>query len=102
MAFVFIWLSGFVSGAFITAAWITESAKTSSMVKKHVMEMLIGRPAVSGRSLRTELRRFVRLSGPRFYQIMRNLEECGLVEGWYEREVIDGTEIKQRHYKLKP
>ncbi len=57
----------------------------------------------SGRDIRAELRRFgVRRTGPAFYQMMARLEDGGLVEGWYDRKVIDAQLIKERHYRIRP
>lgn len=55
----------------------------------------------AGRDLRTLLAAFgVRNSGPAFYQMMGRLEEAGLVEGWYDRKLVDGQPIKERRYRL--
>ncbi len=35
-----------------------------------------------------------------FYQLMARLEEGGMVTGWYEKKVIDGQTIKERHYEI--
>jgi DNA-binding PadR family transcriptional regulator len=54
----------------------------------------------TGRAIRSELKRYrVRQSGPAFYQMMARLEKAGLVEGWYEQEVVDGQIIKERCYR---
>jgi hypothetical protein len=38
--------------------------------------------------------------GPAFYQMMARMEEAHLVEGWYDKQVIDGQLIKERRYRI--
>ncbi len=67
-----------------------------------VLGLLLDRPR-AGRDIRTELRHHgVRRTAPAFYQMMARLEDAGFVEGWYDRKVIDGQLIKERHYRLRP
>jgi DNA-binding PadR family transcriptional regulator len=55
----------------------------------------------TGREIRALLKRYrVRQSGPAFYQMMARLEKAGLIEGWYEQEVVDGQIIKERCYGM--
>jgi DNA-binding PadR family transcriptional regulator len=59
--------------------------------------------AQAGRDIRAELQRHgVRRTAPAFYQMMARLEDAGLVEGWYDRKVVEGQLIKERHYRLRP
>lgn len=55
----------------------------------------------SGRDLRAD---FVglgdKMTGPEFYRMMAELEDAGLVAGWYELTVIDGSSIQGRHYRI--
>jgi DNA-binding PadR family transcriptional regulator len=56
---------------------------------------------VPGRVIRSRLRDFdVRKSGPAFYQLMARLEDAGLVEGRYHREIVEGQIIRERHYTV--
>jgi hypothetical protein len=59
------------------------------------------RGAERGRELRSSLGTAgVRQSGPAFYQMMAGMEDGGLVEGWYEQQVVDGQIIRERHYRV--
>ncbi len=61
---------------------------------------LLGAPA-SGRDIRCSLRTFgAHKSGPAFYQLMARMEDAGLVEGWYEQQIVSGQIIRERHYKI--
>lgn len=42
----------------------------------------------------------VRKSAPAFYQLMARMEDAGVVEGWYQQEVVEGQTVRQRHYKI--
>ncbi len=65
-----------------------------------VLGQLLGSPA-SGRDIRSRLRTFgANKSGPAFYQLMARMEDAGLVEGWYEQQIVDGQIIRERHYKI--
>lgn len=67
-----------------------------------VLEALAEREQ-SGRDLRALLAGYgVRNSGPAFYQMMGRLEDAGLVEGWYEQQVVAGQNIKERRYRHTP
>jgi DNA-binding PadR family transcriptional regulator len=72
----------------------------------HLQFLVLGQllaAAQAGRDLRAELRRHgVRRTAPAFYQMMARLEDAGLVEGWYDRKVLEGQLIKERHYRLRP
>lgn len=55
----------------------------------------------AGRHLRALLAAYgLKGSGPAFYQMMARLEEGGLVEGWYARQLVDGQHLKERRYRL--
>ena len=55
----------------------------------------------SGRKLRDGLLTFdIRKGGPAFYQMMARLEDGGLVEGWYEQQIVDSQIIRERHYRI--
>ena len=57
--------------------------------------------SLPGRTVRARLADFgVRKSGPGFYQLMARLEDAGLVEGRYEKEIVEGQIIRERHYQL--
>src|SRR5262245_19067209 len=54
-----------------------------------------------GRDLRARLKQEgVRQSGPGFYQMMAGLEDSGVVEGWYEQQIVEAQIIRERHYKV--
>ena len=54
-----------------------------------------------GRSLRDGLLAFdIRKRGPAFYQMMARLEDSGLVEGWYEQQIVESQIIRERHYRI--
>ncbi|HEY2824747.1 MAG TPA: hypothetical protein VGI83_04310 [Gemmatimonadales bacterium] len=62
---------------------------------------LLMKGAAPGRDIRTSLKReHVRQSGPAFYQMMAGLEDHGVVEGWYEQQIVDAQIIRERHYKV--
>ncbi len=66
-----------------------------------VLGQILGSSA-SGLEIRKRLAEFgAKKSGPAFYQLMARLEDAGLVEGWYEQQIIDGQIIRERHYKIK-
>ena len=66
-----------------------------------VLGQILGASA-SGIEIRRGLAEFgAKKSGPAFYQLMARLEDAGLVEGWYEQQIIDGQIIRERHYKIK-
>jgi hypothetical protein len=55
----------------------------------------------SGRYIREKLAEHdVHKTGPAFYQLMSRLEDAAFVEGWYERKLVAGQNIKERHYKI--
>lgn len=61
---------------------------------------VLGAGELPGRRVRAELARLgVEKSGPAFYRLMARLEESGLVEGWYDQEVIDGQILRERVYR---
>ncbi len=65
-----------------------------------VLGQLLG-SSVSGMEIRRRLEAFgAKQSGPAFYQLMARMEDAGLVEGWYEQQIIDGQIIRERHYKI--
>lgn len=65
-----------------------------------VVSQLFKRSA-RGREVRASLREEgVRQSGPAFYQMMAGLEDAGVVEGWYEQQIVDGQIIRERHYRV--
>ncbi len=65
-----------------------------------VVGLLRGR-SLPGREIRDRLKvHGVRKSGPAFYQLMSRLEDAGLVEGSYHKEIIDGQIIRERHYTI--
>ena len=54
----------------------------------------------TGRAIRQLLEdRDIKLSGPAFYQFMANMEDEGLVTGWYEEKIVEGETIRQRWYR---
>lgn len=54
-----------------------------------------------GRYLRRALaRRGATRSAPAFYQMMSRLEDAALVEGAYDKKIVDGQIIKERRYVL--
>ncbi len=66
-----------------------------------VLGSLAGGNAV-GRDIRKHLAdafKF-RQSGPAFYQMMARMEDAGLVEGWYEQQIVAAQIIRERHYKI--
>ena len=65
-----------------------------------VLGQLLGSSA-SGIEIRRRLDSFgAKKSGPAFYQLMARMEDAGLVEGWYEQQIIYGQIIRERHYKI--
>ena len=65
-----------------------------------VLGLMLQQPR-SGSEVRDALKQFrVRQSGPAFYQMMSRMEKTGLVEGWYERQMVEGQAIKERHYRI--
>ena len=65
-----------------------------------VLGQILGAPT-SGIEIRKRLAEFgAKKSGPAFYQLMARLEDGGLVEGWYEQQIIDAQIIRERHYKI--
>ena len=57
----------------------------------------------SGLDIRSELARLnVGKAGPAFYRLMSRMEESGLVEGWYEQDIVDGQIFRERVYKAVP
>jgi len=59
--------------------------------------------SAKGRDVRASLKaEGVRQSGPAFYQMMAGLEDSGVVEGWYEQQIVDAQIIRERHYKVLP
>lgn len=61
---------------------------------------ILGANDLPGRRVREELDRLgVRKTGPAFYRLMARLEESGLVEGWYEHEVVEGQIMRERLYR---
>jgi DNA-binding PadR family transcriptional regulator len=55
----------------------------------------------SGQFVRDQLAKHkVHKTGPAFYQMMARLEDADFVKGWYEKQVIEGQPIKERHYKI--
>ena len=56
-----------------------------------------------GHEIRTELDVLgLKKGGPAFYRLMARLEEGGLVEGWYEQEVVEGQIFRTRVYRASP
>jgi len=65
-----------------------------------VLGHLLAGPA-AGREVRRRLQDFgIRKSGPAFYQLMVRMEDGGLVEGWYEQQIVDSQIIRERHYRV--
>ena len=61
---------------------------------------VLGAGDLPGREVRAQLDRLgVEKSGPAFYRLMARLEESGLVEGWYEHEVVEGQILRERLYR---
>ena len=61
---------------------------------------VLGAGDLPGRKVRTQLEALgVEKSGPAFYRLMARLEESGLVEGWYEQEVVEGQMLRERVYR---
>ncbi len=61
---------------------------------------VLGAGELPGREIRSELADLgVDKSGPAFYRLMARLEESGLVEGWYEQEVVSGQMLRERRYR---
>jgi len=55
----------------------------------------------SGRTLRTRLAELgLKKGGPAFYRLMGRLEEAGLIEGWYERDVVEEQSVRERWYRV--
>lgn len=55
----------------------------------------------SGRDLRELLAAHrIRRTPPAFYQMMARLEDAGLIDGWYDQQVVDGQLLKERRYRL--
>jgi hypothetical protein len=55
----------------------------------------------SGRDLRADFAGLGdEMTGPQFYRMMAELEDAGLVEGWYEPMVVDGLLIQGRRYRI--
>ena len=70
----------------------------------HLQFLVLGALRVgdrSGKAVRAELRTLgARKSGPAFYQLMARLEDDGLVEGWYEQQVVEGQILRERYYRI--
>jgi hypothetical protein len=55
----------------------------------------------SGRDLRADFAGLGdQMTGPQFYRMMAGLEDAGLVAGWYEPTVIDGSSIEGRRFRI--
>ena len=76
-------------------------AECATAEQKLIVDML-GEHAMSGRDLRSMLwtRRRDHVWMPSFYRLMADLEDAGVVHGWYASETIDGQSLRQRWYKL--
>jgi DNA-binding PadR family transcriptional regulator len=70
----------------------------------HLQFLVLGRlreGSATGRQVRDRLAQYsVRFFFAAFYQLMARMEDAGVVEGWYEQEVVEGQTIRQRHYKI--
>ena len=61
---------------------------------------VLGAGDLPGREIRAQLDSLgVEKSGPSFYRLMARLEESGLVDGWYEHEVVRGQILRERLYR---
>ena len=38
--------------------------------------------------------------GPKFYQLMKRLEEAGLIESWYQTFDVAGGDVRRTYYKV--
>lgn len=63
---------------------------------------ILGASKRPGREVRAELQDLgIRKAGPPFYRLMLRLEEAGLVEGWYEQEIVNGQMHRERVYRAR-
>ena len=78
-----------------------EKAENDAEIRKDVVEML-GTSSMSGRDLRDSLwkPRALTMGLVNFYHRMAQLEDAGVIEGWYQTEVIDGQSVRQRWYRV--
>ena len=78
-----------------------QEAQFEARRRESVIKALRASP-LSGQELRAKLwthhDRMISLVS--FYHRMAQLEDAGLVTGWYEAETIDGYAVRQRWYKL--
>lgn len=66
-----------------------------------IIETIGARRFVFGAVLRQQLAvRGLSKSGPGFYALMADLEDLGIVTGWYQHMEVGGTPIKQRCFAL--
>jgi repressor of nif and glnA expression len=74
--------------------------------QKHTMEIIESHAEdeITGRDLRNLLnkRYGYNYSAPAFYKMMAELEDEGLVKGYYKHKLVSGQQIKQRTYQLVP
>lgn len=64
---------------------------------------ILSRGRQPGRQVRTELTEIgIKKTGPAFYRLMSRMEAAGLIEGWYEQEIVEGQIFRERVYKALP
>lgn len=65
------------------------------------LTILATQGSCSGRTIREALAAQGKsLSGPRFYELMAELEDRDLVHGWYKTVVVHEVEVPQRWFEL--
>ena len=84
-----------------TAMEAARADDLKARIKKAVTKVL-GTSSMPGCELRAKLwcPPNMRLGLVRFYYWMAQLEDAGVIEGWYQTEVIDGQSVRQRWYRV--
>jgi hypothetical protein len=79
-----------------------QSSRQYPAIKEKILAALTATKEMSGRELQSVLRsQGYKLSSPRFYHIMAQLEKELYVDGWYRHNTIDGEQTRARWYCLR-
>lgn len=98
------WLMWIVGG--LLATWIVVNIVAMCRMRvsrqkyrKYVLELLETGPH-SGRQIKREIG--WPSNSPWFYGLMADMEDDGLIRGWWEKKDIDGETIRERWYSILP
>ena len=84
----------------ISAGLYESMSKPSLPPLQFAVLSVLASESMPGRDLRKRLAEFgFEKRGPAFYRLMSRVEQAGLVQGWYEQEVVDGQIVRERHYR---